>query len=96
MKQVVIRLIAAGTPVYDVRYGEIVDGHFCDLDLADLPCDLLPHITISNLLGTNGYITAEDLLGFVSDIVGMSTLIGFYGNFIVFNIDPDHVTKEEE
>ena len=39
-KQLIIRLLGANLPVYDVAYGEIRDGQFTPLDPACLTLDV--------------------------------------------------------
>ena len=96
MKQIVIRSIAPGLPVFDFSYGEITDGQFHSFDVSDLSIDLLPFIQISNLLGTQAYICGSNLRDFFACAIPYVSDIAYYDRFIVLSLNPDYGTEKEE
>lgn len=95
-KQLIIRILSSGVPVYDVVYGEIRDGQFVSLDPAHLTPDVLNCIIPSDLLGTQAYVQASHLRELIACAVPYVDGISFYPNFIVLSLVDDYGTEEEE
>lgn len=95
-KQLIIRIVGAGIPVYDVAYGEIRDGQFVPLNPSDLPSDILHCIVVSDFLGTQAYVRASHLLELITCATSHVDGISFYPNFIVLSFADDHGTKKEK
>lgn len=95
-KQLVIRILGAGIPVYDVAYGEIRDGQFVLLDPKDLTPDILNRIVPSDFLGTRAYVHAEHLYELVARLIPHVDGISFCSNFIVFSFADGYGTEKKE
>lgn len=95
-KQLIIRILGAGIPVYDVAYGEIRDGQFTPLDPGDLTPDILNRIVPSDFLGTQAYIHADHLHELIARLVDRVDGISFYPNFIVFSFVDGYGTEKKE
>lgn len=95
-KQLIIRVLGAGIPVYDVAYGEIRDGQFIPLDPKDLTPDILNRIVLSDLLGTQAYVHADHLRDLIACAVLRIDGISFYPNFIVLSFVDGYGTKKKE
>lgn len=95
-KQLIIRILGAGIPVYDVAYGEIRDGQFVSLDPAHLTSEILDCIVPSDLLGTQAYVQASHLRELIACAMPYVDGISFYPNFIVLSLVDDYGTEKEE
>lgn len=95
-KQLVIRILGAGVPVYDVAYGEIRDGQFTPLDPKRLTPDVLDCIIPSDFFGTQAYIHALHLRDLIACVVPYVDGISLYPNFIVLSLVDDYGTEKEE
>lgn len=95
-KQLIIRILGAGIPVYDVAYGEICDGQFTSLDPKNLTSDILSRIVLSDLLGTQAYVHAKDLLDLIALSIPYVDGISFYPNFIVLSFFDGYGTEEKK
>nr|DAI54477.1 MAG TPA: hypothetical protein [Microviridae sp.] len=95
-KQLIIRILAAGIPVYDVAYGEIRDGQFTPTDLVDLPADILDCIVLSDFLGTQAYVQASHLRELIACAVPYADEVSFYPNFIVLSFVDGYGTEKKE
>lgn len=98
-KQLIIRILGAGIPVYDVAYGEIRDGQFTPLDPANLPSIILDCIVLSDFLGTQAYVQASHFRELIACAMPYVDGISFYPNFIVLSFVDDYGTetkKDEE
>ena len=95
-KQLIIRILGAGIPVYDVAYGEIRDGQFAPLDPAYLSSDILDCIVPSDFLGTQAYVQASHLRELIACAMPYVEGISFYPNFIVLSLVNDYGTEKEE
>lgn len=100
MKQVVIRLVAPGVNVYDVSYGEIVDGQFRPVDIETAPSVVLHYVVRSSILGSQAYLPKKGLAFLLKDLDDdILENIELYVNFIVItlkNNDDDEEPKEEK
>lgn len=94
MKQIVIRILGPQLPVFDVVYGEIVDGQFTPLDIDSLDSYLTGFLHCDTLLGGQAYVEAANLLEFVTALVGRVDAFEFYPNFLVFKFK-DHEVEEK-
>lgn len=95
-KQLIIRILGAGIPVYDVAYGEVRDGQFVSLDSARLTSDVLDCIVLSDFLGTQAYVQASHLRELIACAMPYVDEISFYPNFIVLSLIDDYGTKKKE
>lgn len=95
-KQLIIRILGASLPVYDVAYGEIRDGHFVPLDPGCLTPDVLDCIVLSDFLGTQAYVQASHLRELIACAMPYVDGISFYPNFIVLSFVDDYGTEKEE
>lgn len=95
-KQLIIRILGAGIPVYDVTFGEICDGQFAPLDLNGLSPDILDCIVLSDLLGTRAYVQSSRLRELIVCAMPYVGEVSFYPNFIVLSFDDDYGTEKEE
>lgn len=95
MKQIIVRMLCPGIPVYDFAYGEIVDNQFRPLDVKDLPGEVLECVTVSDLLGTQAYIHVSSLLRLVKLLVPCASEFRYYDHFLVFEMNPGYGTQEE-
>lgn len=95
-KQLIIRILGAGIPAYDVAYGEIRDGQFVSLDPADLTSEVLDCIVSSDLLGTRAYVQASHLRELIACAMPYVDEISFYPNFIVLSFVDDYGTEKKE
>lgn len=95
-KQLIIRILGAGIPVYDVAYGEIRDGQFVSLDPACLTSEVLDCIVLSDVLGTRAYVQASHLRELIACAMPYVDEISFYPNFIVLSLVDDYGTEEKE
>lgn len=96
MYQIVIRILAPQLPVFDFSLGQIIDGQFHPADVKLLPDDVLKNIQISELLGTQAYVQANQLSAVVSVLSNAGASIQFYPNFIVFSLSENYVTEKEK
>ena len=101
--QIIIRILGAGIPVFDLVAGKVVDGQFKafeDLrsDLEKVDTRLTSAIHFDSLLGTQAYVDAAHLHVVVSYIASNPHFAGmqFYPNFVVFNLDCDEQAKEKD
>lgn len=95
-KQLIIRILGNGIPVYDVTFGEIRDGQFAPLDLSGLSPDILDCIVLSGLLGTRAYVQSSHLRELIACAMPYVDEVSFYPNFIVLSFDDDYGTEKEE
>lgn len=95
-KQLIIRILGAGLPVYDVTFGEIRDGQFAPLDLGDLPPNILSCVILSSLLGTQAYVQSSRLRELIARAIPYVDEVSFYPNFIVLSFADDYGTEKEE
>lgn len=99
MKQLIFRLIASGVNVFDVMYGQIVDGQFTPLDPEQIPYAASLYIVRSELLGSQGYIRKDFLVKLLRDMFSIDLIenVEMYPNFICITLkDKSDETKEEE
>jgi len=95
-KKLVIRILGAGIPVYDVAYGEIRDGQFTPLDPKDLTPDILNRIVPSDFLGTQAYVHAEHLCELTACLMPHVDGISLHPNFIVFSFVDGYGTEKKK
>lgn len=95
-KQLIIRILGAGIPVYDVAFGEIRDGQFAPLDPSDLSPDILDYIVLSDLLGTQAYVQSFQLRELIACAMPYVDEVSFYPNFIVLSFVDDYGTEKKE
>lgn len=96
MKQIIIRLIAPGIPVFDFCFGEITDEQFHPLDVNDLPSEYLRFVETSDLLGTQAFIRSCNLRNFLEFVIPNVSDIGYYDRFIILTLNSDYGTEEEK
>lgn len=95
-KQLIIRILGAGIPVYDVAFGEIRDGQFAPLDFDGLFPDILDCIVLSGLLGTQAYVQSSHLRELIACAMPYVDEVSFYPNFIVLSFADDYGTEKKE
>ena len=95
-KQLIIRILGAGIPVYDVAFGEIRDGQFAPLGFDGLSLDILDCVVLSGLLGTQAYVQASHLRELIACAMPYVDEISFYPNFIVLSFTDDYGTEKKE
>lgn len=95
-KQLIIRILGTGIPVYDVAFGEIRDGQFVPLDPTDLTPDVLDRIVPSDFLGTQAYVQASHLRELIACVMPYVDEVSFYPNFIVLSFTDDYGTEEKK
>lgn len=95
-KQLIIRILGAGIPVYDVTYGEIRDGRFTPTDFVGLSADILDCIVLSGLLGTQAYVQASHLRELIACAMPCVDEVSFYPNFIVLSFVDGYGTEEKK
>lgn len=95
--QIIIRIIGAGIPVFDVVAGELVDGHFRVFDdMRERVSSFLrvdDFVTFDTILGGRAYVHSKNLAKLISALAvfpGIESM-QFFPNFLVFNIK-----KEDE
>lgn len=100
MKQVIIRNIPGLHTIYDVVYGQIVDGEFKPSTSVETDFPIPPTVHRDDLLGGTSYLKRNDLLATIRYYSPLSSSCEFFSNFIVFNLKPDYATsktkKDEE
>lgn len=101
--QIIIRILGAGIPVFDLVAGKIVDGQFKAFEdlrsnLEKIDGRLASAIHFDSLLGTQAYVDAAHLHLVVSYIASSPRFVGmqFYPNFVIFELDSDEQTKEKD
>ena len=95
-KQLIIRILDAGIPVYGIAFGEIRDGQFVPLDPGDLSPDILDCVVLSNLLGTQAYVESSRLRELIACAMPYVGEVSFYPNFIVLSFADDYGTEKKE
>jgi len=95
-KQLIIRILGAGIPVFDVDFGGIRDGQFTPLDFGGLSPDILDRIVLSGLLGTRAYVQSSHLRELIACVMPYVEGISFYPSFIVFSFTDDYGTEKKE
>jgi len=95
-KQLIIRILGAGIPVYDAAYGEIHDGQFTPVDPANLSPDILDCIVLSDFLGTQAYVQASHLRELIACAMPYVDGISLYPNFIVLSFADNYGTEKKE
>lgn len=100
--QVIIRILGAGLPVFDLVSGQIIDGQFKAFEdpqpyLEKIDERLTSAIRFEPLLGTQAFVDSTHLHVVVSFLAASPYFTGmqFYPNFLVFNFDCDEQAKEE-
>jgi len=96
MYQIVIRVLAPQLAVFDFVFGEIVDGQFHPADCTLLPKDILDHVQISALLGTQAFVESTHVSALVKAILNTGADMSMYPNFAVFSLPENYVSKEEK
>lgn len=95
-KQLIIRILGAGIPVYDVVYGEVRDGQFTPCSFVDLSADILDCIVLSDFLGTLAYVQASHLRELIACAMPYVDEISFYSNFIVLSFVDDYGPEKKK
>lgn len=93
MRQIVIRILAPQVPVFDFAFGEIVDGQFQHADCCCLPADILEHVQVSSLLGTQAFVESAHVSALVSAILNAGAEMSIYPNFIVFSLPEGYASN---
>lgn len=96
MYQVLIRILGPQLAVFDFAYGRIVDGSFRIEDTRELPDDVVDHVQISELLGTQSFVKIDQLGLVTSALLKRGAEMAFYPNFLTFTLPEDYVSKKEE
>lgn len=96
MYQIIIRILAPQISVFDFVFGKIVDGQFQPADCRCLPDDVLEHVQVSNLLGTQAFVESSHVSALTSTVLDAGADMSIYPNFIVFSLPEGYVSKEEE
>lgn len=101
--QIIIRILGSGIPVFDFIAGEVTEGQFKPFVELQATIEryfpaLAGLVTFDGLLGTQAYLKPYSLGPAVALITAHPCFAGmqFYPNFIVFNIEDDVETEEED
>lgn len=96
MYQVLIRILGPQLAVFDFIYGQIVDGSFQTKDVCALPCDITDHVQVSDLLGTQAFVKADQLNSVTAALLESGAAMALYPNFLAFTLPENYVPKKEK
>lgn len=96
MYQIVIRILAPQIAVYDFVLGRIIDGQFVPMDCSALPEEILEHVEVSDLLGTQAFIKKLNLTSLTGALLKVGADILLYSGLIVFNLPEGYVSEKEK
>lgn len=96
MYQIAIRRIAPEVKVFDFAFGSIIDGHFVPADVNILPAELLDLIFVSDLLGSQAYVKADQMANIAKVVLIAGASFELYPNFVVFTLPEGYVTEKEK
>ncbi len=104
-KALAFRFVSDRLPVFDVQYGQIVDGHFQPFEkmTEELSSDL-PHVFltcfVSDLLGTELLLKAQDFGTILYSLYRLEQLpvsrVETFPSFIVFHLNFEGYEQKEE